>query len=292
MEKEFRQEFKNDYEKFIREFDEVAKDALQGYKLEELSKQFLNKHKKEFDSSMFLMKSKYPNCTNLETINEDLNIMTNENKLKNVTEYHKTLANLYRRFCQATHLRVTFNKSRLDQEDDRTESVYYGRLAIRHNPDDFQACCWYMCSLGWLLNAIKGIKDRTVVGRLYRDSCLRCIRLDPKDFLPHNLLGRYYYHVAELTWIERKIAKSFLGADNLDNTFTHAQQEFQISHELKDFLPTCLWMARVLIAQKRPYDDILKWINYGLQVECNEPTSEIDKRTLIELDLKLRQRNN
>lgn len=112
--------------------------------------------------------------------------------------------------------------------------------------------------------------------------------LNPKDALPHNLLGRYYYNVANLSWIERTVAKNLLGF-KLEATFQDSEREFLRAHQIKDdWLPTGLWLARVLLAQKRPLEEVKRWIDFGLSLEAKEPTTEIERAELLELKAKLK----
>lgn len=114
--------------------------------------------------------------------------------------------------------------------------------------------------------------------------------MDPKDPLPHNLLGRYYYHVGSLSWLERTVAKNLLGA-SLDGTYQDAEREFRAAHQIRSWSPTGLWMARVLLAQKRPLEEIKEWIDMGLELDTPEPTTEIERRELVELKAKLKLPN-
>lgn len=126
------------------------------------------------------------------------------------------------------------------------------------------------------------------MARIFRQATLRCIKMNPKDALAYNLLGRYYYSVASLTWLERTLAKNLLGC-RLDGSYQDSERAFKRAHELKnDWLPTGLWMARVLIAQHRPLDEVKHWIEFGLALKCDEPSSEIERNELLELRSKLK----
>lgn len=123
---------------------------------------------------------------------------------------------------------------------------------------------------------------------MFRQSTLRCIWINPEEPLAHNLLGRYYLSVANLTWIERAVAKNLLGC-KIEGTFKDAEREFLRAHELKnDWLPTGLWLARVLLAQKRPLDEVKGWIDFGLSLGSKEPSTEIERLELLDLKAKLK----
>lgn len=134
---------------------------------------------------------------------------------------------------------------------------------------------------------MKNPKERAVTGDLFRHSCLRSIWLNPNEPLSHNLLGRYYYIIAQLSWFEKTISKSLLGC-KLEGGIQESEREFLQAHKLKDdWLPTGLWMARVLLFQKRPLEEVKKWIDFGLALGAHEPSTEIERTELLELKAKL-----
>lgn len=111
--------------------------------------------------------------------------------------------------------------------------------------------------------------------------------MNPLSGLAHHLLGRYYFNVDHLSWIERTLANKVLGCD-LSGTFRDAERKFLEAHQDSDWLPTGLWMARVKLAQKAPIEEVQHWIDFGLRLECKEPSSEIERRQLIELESKIK----
>lgn len=290
MDLKLSKEFLNQFSDFAEEFDAIAQDPYQGVKAELLAKSFLEKHREELTSIPFPAKYKYPNCSQQETFQEDLCVVNGADEFE-INDVQVTVANFYRRLCQGTYMRVTFNNSRLNLDEDRNEAVNYGRFAIRYNPNDYLVCYWFLIAVGWNLDVTFGPRERSTIARIFRDIARRCIRMNEKDGLPHNLLGRYYYHVAGLSWLEKTLAKSILGA-HLDGTYQDAEREIRLAHQIKDdWLPTGLWMAKVLLAQKRPMAEVREWIQFGLKLDCQEPSSEIERNQLLELDAKLKNKN-
>lgn len=283
------EQFRTDYDHFVSQFDALAADLFQGHKLERLASVFLSKHMREMREIPFARSDfKFPKCSASEALDEDLRIITVSAPMQEgqLSDEQRMLTEVHRRACEAVYLRVTFNKSRLEQEDDRREPVEWARWAIRWNADDFQACYWFMIALGWWLDATTNAKERTLLARLFKESTLRCQRIRPEDPLAYNLLGRYYYSVAGLSWLERTIAKNLLGC-KLEGSYADAERAFRAGHKLANWLPTGVWMARTLQAQKRPLKEILEWIEFGLAQDCKEPTTEIERRELLELRAKL-----
>lgn len=135
-----------DYSDFSKEFDLIVRDSFQGVKLEQVAKAFFNKHKKELSEVEFASEYKFPQCNYQETLQEDLSIVNSDVGQQTNVDVNSILADIYRRVCQATHLRVTFNKSRFDLEEDRAEAPNFARHAIRYDPNNYEACLWFMIS--------------------------------------------------------------------------------------------------------------------------------------------------
>lgn len=141
---------------------------------------------------------------------------------------------------------------------------------------------------------MRSSKERIILSQIFKLAALRCIRLNPEDPLAHHLLGRYYYNVGNLSWFERAIIKTLLlhdssGQFKIEGSYAEAEQKFRHAHSLKDdWPPTGLWMARTLLAQQRPLEEVRQWIEMGLRHECKEPTTEIERRELLALKAKLK----
>lgn len=115
--------------------------------------------------------------------------------------------------------------------------------------------------------------------------------MDPTDAVSFNLYGRYLYNVANLNWIERKVATGLSG-EKVYGTFEEAEKAFAKAYSLKsDWSPTGLWMARCLISQKRSLEEVKKWIDISLSLEPVEPTSVIERQECLDLKAKLKLPN-
>lgn len=146
-----------DYHEFIKEFDTVVEDLFQGIKLEQLAKSFLESHQTELASFPYPKEYKFPHCNYQDTLQEDLVIVNGDIKSEghsngggsgqgDNSDANTTLANIYRRVCEGTYLRITYNNSRCNLQEDRNEAVDFGRHAIRFSPNNYQACYWFMIS--------------------------------------------------------------------------------------------------------------------------------------------------
>lgn len=131
-------------------------------------------------------------------------------------------------------------------------------------------------------------KERTLGGEAFKRSIMRCIELNPQDALSHHLMGRYYYHVASLPWLHKSLAKNLLKAE-VEGDYKDAERELKLAHELYDsWLPTGLWLARVLLAQGGRREELEGWIKWAIELDAREPTTEIEREELLELGRKLK----
>lgn len=292
------------YRQFCAQFDQLGRDQFKGEELEKLTTSFLEQHHLylaqfvlEFAPQVReLLRGTPKNPTDLSKLNDNLEddlrliqtIECKQNEPGQPDDLHGLMADLYRRAGEACYLRVTFNKCRLKRDDDRREPVGWLQLAIRHDPNNFKACYWYMITVGHYSETISNARDRTLAGEAFKRAILRCQKLEPNDPLSHHLLGRYYYHIGGLNWIQRTLVKSFFNF-KVEGSYEDAEREFRLAHSLKDdWLPVGLWMARVLLAQDKPKQEIKYWIDLALKMEACEPTTEMERDELIELGRKLR----
>lgn len=131
-------------------------------------------------------------------------------------------------------------------------------------------------------------REQTLAGETFKRSAQRCLAMEPREALAHHLLGIYFYHIGALNWFQRSFVKNFLGY-KVEGGYAEAEREFRLSHECRDnWLPTGLWMAKVLLAQRKPLEETKHWIRFGLEREANEPTTELDRDELRELARKLK----
>lgn len=129
--------------------------------------------------------------------------------------------------------------------------------------------------------------EKVALGKLFYHSIKHLLWLEPNNALGHHLLGRYYYSVATLSWIERTLARQLIEARDLDFKLADAKNALQKAYSLDPSIPTNgLWMVRVLLAAKAPRDQISEWIEFGLKARCKDPVDEIERGELEVLKKK------
>lgn len=163
------EEFLADHKRMAAEFDKLAEDLFQGKQMEDLALSFFKKYQNYISQFPFTWKSRFPNQSNRETIDEDLKIIddgvqvgsdssskaTNNGRPSEIVNknpaYAQVIGDIYRRLCQGSYLRLTCNKSHHNQEDDRKVPVDWGRYALRYDSSSALVSGWFMIGEYYLL---------------------------------------------------------------------------------------------------------------------------------------------
>ncbi|XP_037829511.1 regulator of microtubule dynamics protein 2 isoform X2 [Kryptolebias marmoratus] len=85
-----------------------------------------------------------------------------------------------------------------------------GEEAICLNPRCAESHQWYAIMCG-ILAEYDTIQNKIKNGYIFKDHLDKAIELKPQDPLSYYLLGRWCYAVAQLSWIERKVAATLFG---------------------------------------------------------------------------------
>lgn len=98
---------------------------------------------------------------------------------------------------------------------DRMEEYFiaarnYASAALRSNPNSSEANFVMALALG-RLSLIAGTRERIVLARGIKLYAEASIRLDPSNFKPYHVLGKWNYEVSDLNMAERSIAKIIYG---------------------------------------------------------------------------------
>ncbi|KAL0964266.1 hypothetical protein UPYG_G00321510 [Umbra pygmaea] len=85
-----------------------------------------------------------------------------------------------------------------------------GEDAVKLNPLCADSHQWYAIMCG-IMTEYETVQNRIKNGYIFKDHLDKAIELKPQDPLSYYLLGRWCYAVAQLSWIERKIAATLFG---------------------------------------------------------------------------------
>ncbi|XP_030235319.1 regulator of microtubule dynamics protein 2 [Gadus morhua] len=85
-----------------------------------------------------------------------------------------------------------------------------GAEAVRLNPSCADSHQWYAIMCG-LMAEYDTVQNKIKNGFIFKDHLDKAIELKPEDPMSYYLLGRWCYAVAQLSWIERKVATTLFG---------------------------------------------------------------------------------
>ncbi|XP_061600727.1 regulator of microtubule dynamics protein 2 isoform X2 [Cololabis saira] len=85
-----------------------------------------------------------------------------------------------------------------------------GEEAVSLNPTCAESHQWYAIMCG-IMAEYDTIQNKIKNGYIFKDHLDKAIELKPQDPMSYYLLGRWCYAVAQLSWIERKVAATLFG---------------------------------------------------------------------------------
>ncbi|XP_061818245.1 regulator of microtubule dynamics protein 2 [Nerophis lumbriciformis] len=113
---------------------------------------------------------------------------------------------LIRAYCDVHDISST-----LEEKKELAESgKQVGEEAVALNPTCAESHQWYAIMCG-ILAEYDTMQNKIKNGYIFKDHLDKAIELKPQDPMSYYLLGRWCYAVAQLSWIERKVAAALFG---------------------------------------------------------------------------------
>ncbi|XP_034755165.1 regulator of microtubule dynamics protein 2 isoform X2 [Etheostoma cragini] len=85
-----------------------------------------------------------------------------------------------------------------------------GEEAVSMNPRCAESHQWYAIMCG-IMAEYDTVQNKIKNGYIFKDHLDKAIELKPRDPMSYYLMGRWCYAVAQLSWIERKVAATLFG---------------------------------------------------------------------------------
>lgn len=113
---------------------------------------------------------------------------------------------LTRAYCDLHDISSTLEEKKTHAETGKK----MGAEAVSLNPTCADSHLWYAILCG-LMAEYDTLQNKIKYGYIFKDHLDKAIQLKPLDPLSYYLMGRWCYAVAQLSWIERKVAATLFG---------------------------------------------------------------------------------
>ncbi|XP_041866123.1 regulator of microtubule dynamics protein 2 isoform X2 [Melanotaenia boesemani] len=113
---------------------------------------------------------------------------------------------LTRAYCDIHDISSTLEEKKTHAEAGKN----VGEEAVSLNPTCAESHQWYAIMCG-IMAEYDTIQNKIKNGYIFKDHLDKAIELKPEDPMSYYLLGRWCYAVAQLSWIERKVAATLFG---------------------------------------------------------------------------------
>ncbi|XP_040905083.1 regulator of microtubule dynamics protein 2 [Toxotes jaculatrix] len=113
---------------------------------------------------------------------------------------------LIRAYCDVHDVSSTLEEKKTHAETGKK----VGEEAVSLNPTCAESHQWYAIMCG-IMAEYDTVQNRIKNGYIFKDHLDKAIELKPQDPMSYYLLGRWCYAVAQLSWIERKVAATLFG---------------------------------------------------------------------------------
>ena len=130
-----------------------------------------------------------------------------------------------------------------------------------------------------------GKKEKILKAFEVKDHAQKAAAKNPNDSTTFHLLGRLCYNVANISWIERKLAQTLL-ADPPTATFDEALEHYLKASQLREpFLSNSMWIGHTY----RELKNVPKAKEWYEKVISGEVNSEFDNITIAEAKAALKK---
>ncbi|XP_066467649.1 regulator of microtubule dynamics protein 2 [Tiliqua scincoides] len=200
----------------------------------------------------------------------------NEEKYKNYAGFLWRLARAYGDMFEIT----------TDAEEKKSyasEGKLVGENAVNLDSSSAESHQWFAMMCGYM-SRFESIQNKIKNGYLFKEHLDKAIELKPQDPLLYYLTGRWCYEVAQLSWIEKKVAAALFGTPPT-STIQEALQNFL---KVEEIHPGYSKYNYVYLA--KCYKDLgqrskaLKWCETALSIL---PITKEDKEAQKDLELLL-----
>lgn len=165
------------------------------------------------------------------------------------------------------------------------EAYSYAAQALELDERSAEVHKWYGILVG-AKGEFLSTKERIHNGKLFKIHIDRALQIKPHDATLHHLLGRFCYEVAQLSWLERKVAAA-LFAEVPSSTFEEALEHFRAAEKLRPsgWKENRLFIAKCYILMN-DFSLASAWLEQAAAAPSVTPDDEIVHKEVMELHTK------
>lgn len=109
--------------------------------------------------------------------------------------------------------------------DNYYAGLEYAKTALELGDDQPESHKWYGILIG-KVGELEGTKQKILNSYEVKEHTMKAIELDPEDDGNYHVMGRWHYTLADLSWVERKVA-SLIYATPPEASFAEAAEFFK-----------------------------------------------------------------
>ena len=165
------------------------------------------------------------------------------------------------------------------------EALEFASKAIELDKDNAECHKWYAIAVGSLSDYIT-TKEKILNGHKFKEHVDIALHLKPGDPSLHHMLGRFCYEIANLTWVERKVASALFSKvpeSSFEDSLNHLLRAFDLRPEWEENI---LFIAKVLFHQKR-FSEAIEWSDRGMALQVVGEDDVLAHQQLTALNVKL-----
>ena len=160
-------------------------------------------------------------------------------------------------------------------------ALNYAKAALDINNNSALANHWYAVLIG-KIGLLEGTDQKIKNSYEVQKHALKAIELDPTNDGTYHVMGRWYYEVASLSWIERKMAEIIYTKPPV-GTYDEAIFYFEKAIEIKnDEIRHYFWLAKTYIEMNQ-FDQAKKYLKQIKSLKAFDNSDHLMKLESIEL---------
>lgn len=175
--------------------------------------------------------------------------------------------------------RAVKNGDREEQKRMAFHTFQLGEEAVSKGPHSAECHKWYAIAIGGISDFVP-VKEKIKNGSLFKEHVDTAIALAPADATLHHMLGRFCCEIANLSWIERKVASALFGevpAATLEDAQRHLSKARDLKREWKENI---LHLAKCSI-QLKQMDAGITLIEEGIALPITGEDDEVCHKELL-----------